>query len=575
MTTKSVEYLIIGAGLAGSQMGFFLRDQDYVILEKGSEDHSFYKEQPRHRKLLSINKIHNLLEDKEFNMRHDWNSLISDDPSLLFKNYSKELFPNADDLHKYICDFRSKLGLKVVYNSAVVRVSKNDDGFVVNTSAGVTYEAKFVFVATGAIAEYIPDIPGIEHATSYVSHSINKADYAGKRVAIIGRGNSAFEVADHLAGDACYVHVLSGQPVKLAWNTHFVGDLRAVNNNILDMYQLKSLHSVLGDIVTHIELLEDGTYRVEMEDRVEHWKIPGYRLDVRQYDHVIVCTGWRYVDVDIFDDDCLPDHDDRMKFPMLSNKWETSIPNMYWIGTGMQAIDKKAASGFIHGFRYNVQSLSNILLQENAGVEMQHVDFALTNTDELMHLGEELIELISTTSALYQQNAFLCHLLVMNSTRTSASLYYGLPVNWVLENEMNIPGESNDFVMITLEYGFHNYSERSSLTFIHPSDPNNTKCSAFLHPRFKRYIGNELQGEMHLGESLTVHYWDPKNRHLNNLMRWFNTEYEIIDTAKVEEIFPEVDVTKDPRMFTHLADYEANKGVMEHEAEDDPMNDAH
>ena len=36
--------------------------------------------------------------NKEFNMRHDWNSLISDDESLLMKHYSKEFFPHADDL---------------------------------------------------------------------------------------------------------------------------------------------------------------------------------------------------------------------------------------------------------------------------------------------------------------------------------------------------------------------------------------------------------------------------------------------------------------------------------------------
>ena len=34
--------------------------------------------------------------NKEFNMRHDWNSLISDDESLLIKHYTKEFFPPAD-----------------------------------------------------------------------------------------------------------------------------------------------------------------------------------------------------------------------------------------------------------------------------------------------------------------------------------------------------------------------------------------------------------------------------------------------------------------------------------------------
>ena len=36
--------------------------------------------------------------NKEFNMRHDWNSLLSDDESLLMTHYSKKFFPDADVL---------------------------------------------------------------------------------------------------------------------------------------------------------------------------------------------------------------------------------------------------------------------------------------------------------------------------------------------------------------------------------------------------------------------------------------------------------------------------------------------
>ena len=34
--------------------------------------------------------------NKEFSFRHDWNSLISDDDSLLMKHYTKDYFPHAD-----------------------------------------------------------------------------------------------------------------------------------------------------------------------------------------------------------------------------------------------------------------------------------------------------------------------------------------------------------------------------------------------------------------------------------------------------------------------------------------------
>ena len=34
--------------------------------------------------------------NSEFNFRHDWNSLISDDDELLMKHYTKDYFPRAD-----------------------------------------------------------------------------------------------------------------------------------------------------------------------------------------------------------------------------------------------------------------------------------------------------------------------------------------------------------------------------------------------------------------------------------------------------------------------------------------------
>ena len=52
------------------------------------------------------------------------------------------------------------------------------------------------------------------------------------------------QTADHLSGHAGIIHILNDSPYKLAWDTHFPGDLRAINNSILDMFHLKSLHAL-------------------------------------------------------------------------------------------------------------------------------------------------------------------------------------------------------------------------------------------------------------------------------------------------------------------------------------------
>lgn len=41
-----------------------------------------------------------------------------------------------------------------------------------------------------------------------------------------GRGNSGFELADGIMGATNLIHMLSRSRVRLAWSTHYVGDLR-------------------------------------------------------------------------------------------------------------------------------------------------------------------------------------------------------------------------------------------------------------------------------------------------------------------------------------------------------------
>ena len=88
------EYLIIGAGPAGLQMGYYLEkaNRNYLILEAGETPGTSFNKFPRHGKLISINKVYTGYDDPEINLRWDWNSLLSDSEEMLFKHYSKRYF---------------------------------------------------------------------------------------------------------------------------------------------------------------------------------------------------------------------------------------------------------------------------------------------------------------------------------------------------------------------------------------------------------------------------------------------------------------------------------------------------
>ena len=121
-----VKNVIIGAGPAGLQLGYFFQKSgiDYVILEKAPAAASFFDNYPLSGKLISINKLHTGSDNPEFNLRHDWNSLLNNEGHL-FTDYSKDYYPDSKDLVKYLNDFTKINKLNIVYNTKVTKVKKH------------------------------------------------------------------------------------------------------------------------------------------------------------------------------------------------------------------------------------------------------------------------------------------------------------------------------------------------------------------------------------------------------------------------------------------------------------------
>merc|ERR1711976_230069 len=114
--TKMYDYIIVGSGPAGIQMSYYMTKHgvNHLILESGDKHSMFTRKYPRHRNLISINKVNNLFQEDDFNMRHDWNSLLCDDKDLLFTKYTDKLFPDAEILVDYLDDFieKNKINIK-------------------------------------------------------------------------------------------------------------------------------------------------------------------------------------------------------------------------------------------------------------------------------------------------------------------------------------------------------------------------------------------------------------------------------------------------------------------------------
>ncbi len=504
MRTEKVTYLIVGAGPAGLQMGYFLKRAkvDFLIVEKEANAGSFFTRLPIHRRLISINKKHNFFEEEEFNLRHDWNSLLSDGTGPKFTDYSDELFPHADTLHRYFNDFAEHHELNIRLGVEVNLIKKNAQGqFEVELQNGVIVECKVLLMATGVRSQNIPqEIEGVEHTLPYGDIPLDDAMFINKRVAILGGGNSAFETANQITGKAAFVHLFLRSPLKFAYESHFVGNLRAKYTNILDMFHLKSLHGVLNPRIRKITKLSNGSLQTQHEYDFPTSQVPGTLKLTREYDYIINCTGFRYTCDNLFDESLRPETVMNGKFYNLNEVWQSvNIENLHFIGTSMQAIDRKASSGFIHGFRYNIRTLAHLLQQSHEAVPYPKSEIALQPFNAFL---EAVYKRFSIGDGIFQLYGFLGDLLEFDTETGKFSWFRDLPVDYIRKNiQQDVPS-----LMLTLEFGFHHYPDRSSLEFMGPSDPHDTPKAAFLHPVI-RYLHNGGEDEFHFGDSL-LGRWD-------------------------------------------------------------------
>ncbi|MDX8030538.1 NAD(P)-binding domain-containing protein [Lentzea sp. BCCO 10_0856] len=491
------DYLIIGAGPAGLQLAALLeRDgRDYAVLERGSGAGTFFTRYPRHRKLISINKVHTGSKDPERRMRMDWNSLLLDDPDLLFTRYSPKYFPDADDIVRYLQDCAATL--KIQYDIDVTTVERDGGEFVVTASGGQTWRARNLVMATGVSQLYVPEIPGIEHVERYDTFDTDPESFTDQRVLVIGKGNSGFETAGALVEHAAVIHVAGPHSVKLAWQTHYVGHLRAVNNNFLDTYQLKSENAVIDGSVERVEPRPEGGFRIQFR-----YARTVEKLRELEYDRIIACTGFRF-DASIFAENCRPALIIKDRFPRQTSAFEsTNIPGLYFAGTITQSRDfKKSTSGFIHGFRYGARALHRVLSARNHETPWPGRDLELSPEA----ISDALVARVNTSSCLWQQFAVMGDVVTVDAD--SARYEEEVPVAYVADRGL---GPAEHRFVATLEYGpDHDTVDPFDITVprVAENDPVNAADAGYLHPVVRHYRHGVLAATHHLAENLENH-WD-------------------------------------------------------------------
>ncbi|XP_069855525.1 FAD-dependent oxidoreductase domain-containing protein 2 isoform X1 [Dipodomys merriami] len=549
------DYCVLGAGPAGLQMASFLQraGRDYAVFERAPAPGSFFTRYPRHRKLISINKRFTGKANAEFNLRHDWNSLLSHDPRLLFRHYSRAYFPDAGDMVRYLRDFADLLGLHVLYNTTIAHVTLDKDSrawnghyFILTDQKGQAYQCSVLLVATGLSVPNQVDFPGSELVEGYESVSTDPEDFVGQNVLILGHGNSAFETAENILGVTNFVHMLSRSRVRLSWATHYVGDVRAINNGLLDTYQLKSLDGLLESDLTDLAFVKDrqGKFHITLKFFLEEANasqsadsitLPqddndNFAMRVA-YDRVIRCLGWKF-DFSIFNQSLRLSSGSEFgkKYPLIRASYESKgSRGLFILGTASHSVDyRKSAGGFIHGFRYTVRAVHRLLEHRHHSVAWPSTKYPITQ------LTSSIIRRINEASGLYQMFGVLADIILLNENATAFEYLEEFPVQMLAQLE-TLTGRKaqHGLFVINMEYG-KNFSGPDKDVFFYDRSVGHIEDawqSNFLHPVLYYYRHLPTEQDVRFRPA---HWPLPRPAAIHHVVEDFLTDW----TAPVGHILP-------------------------------------
>lgn len=126
-------------------------------------------------------------------------------------------YPGRDEVATYLEQYAAGLAVEIRTNTRVETIHQEGRGFVVVAADGESLCASGIVAASGSFANpYRPTIPGGDGFTGELLHVAeyrNPDPYAGRRVIVVGAGDSAAQVATELS-DMARVTLATRHPLR-------------------------------------------------------------------------------------------------------------------------------------------------------------------------------------------------------------------------------------------------------------------------------------------------------------------------------------------------------------------------
>jgi thioredoxin reductase len=289
--------------------------------------------------------------------------------------------------------------------------TRRDDGpdgttWILETADG-EYRARLLVFAVGVAEPYSPPTPGIELAAHYADTRPAET-YAGKRIFIMGKQNSGFELASGLLPWARRIILSSPSPAKLSVNTKSLVGVRARYVQPFEDHVLGGGVSVLDASIGGIARTDGGAGTLSVTVRPS---AGGEELAL-EVDEVISATGFVCPLLD------LPELGvatfGQSKLPAQTPYWESAtVPGIFFAGTigqgsaGLKKHGMPANSGAVHGARYNARVLARHIarLLGRPVTPPARIDG---------DLADALVDMLVSAPGLWHQRAYLARVVTLD-----------------------------------------------------------------------------------------------------------------------------------------------------------------
>ena len=343
--------------------------------------------------------------------RYDWNSLLPEekaDRALMCSMMDgTSYYPSRPEMERNLAAFADRTGIAVRFGCRWTATRREGDRWVLETSDG-EYRCQVPIFAVGVAEPWRPQIPGVEDVPHYADTRPAET-YAGRRIFIIGKENSGFELATGLLPQAMQIILASPSPTKLSITTRSLVGVRA---RYVQPYED---HVLAGGVV----VLDASIERVERTGqtfRVHTRKAESATELVFEVDDVIAATGFTSPIQDLGALGVATVG--RNKLPALTPLWESaSVPGVYFGGTihqaspGLRKHGIPSNSGGVNGHRYNGRILAREVARKHFRIDPERPVVPRAEVVSYL-LGE-----FTNAPELWHQKSYLARVLIRDEKR--------------------------------------------------------------------------------------------------------------------------------------------------------------